>query len=163
MHNATNRHRQAHISRQRSDSSINNRSVNTSSPGKSLMAGQDHRSLQNTEQNNNIYPFKYTGTHRMTAKGYKTKKSSKNSKRTNESASEESMAKSTPDVELFNLRIHDSDNDLEILSHQKTKKLISTDINSVISGSATPVRGQPAKYKRPSKRCQDHYFFSSVR
>ena len=92
----------------------------------------------------------------MTAKGYKTKKSSKNSKRTNESASEESMAKSTPDVELFNLRIHDSDNDLEILSHQKTKKLISTDINSVISGSATPVRGQPAKYKRPSKRCQDH-------
>ena len=59
---------------------------------------------------------------------------------------------STPDLELFNLKIHDSDNDLEILSHQKTRKLISTDLNSIISGSSTPVRGQPAKYIRPRNR-----------
>ena len=94
----------------------------------------------------------------MSTKDHNAKKSSKNSKRRNDSASEDTVTKSTPNVELFNLKIHDSDNDLEILSHQKTKKLISTDINSIISGSATPVRGQPAKYKRPSKRYEKYFF-----
>ena len=59
---------------------------------------------------------------------------------------------STPDLDLFNLQIHQSDNDLEILSHRKTQKLISTDINSLIRGSASPVKGQPTRHLRNGRK-----------
>ena len=59
---------------------------------------------------------------------------------------------STPDLDLFNLQIHQSENDLEILSHRKTQKLISTDINSLIRGSASPVRGEPTRHLRNGRK-----------
>ena len=59
--------------------------------------------------------------------------------------------KPPPDLDLFNLQFHESD-DMEIISHRKTRKLISTDINTIITGSTTPVKGQPKRHTRSQAR-----------
>ena len=126
-------HKKKYLSRQRSDSNINNRSIsNKRQPIK------NSPSLHHSEPSNVNSSSKILNT-----------KKSKNQRPNRNNPSDASITNFTPDLELFNLKIHDSDNDLEILSHQKTRKLISTDLNSIISGSSTPVRGQPAKYIRP--------------
>ena len=140
--------RRNYLSRQRSDSSINNKSIGHGRQPKHPKNLPIPCSSKYHEENNNI---RDETTLRMPTKTMKNKKISRQ-KSSRDDAPDASMVKTTPDIELLNLKIHDSDNDLEILSHQKTKKLISTDLNSIISGSSTPVRGQPAKYVRPTKR-----------
>ena len=62
-------------------------------------------------------------------------------------------SKPPPDLDLFNLQFHESDdNNMEIISHRKTRKLISTDINTIITGSTTPVKGQPKRQTRSQAR-----------
>ena len=62
-------------------------------------------------------------------------------------------SKPPPDLDLFNLQFHESDdNNMEIISHRKTRKLISTDINTIITGSTTPVKGQPKRHTRSQAR-----------
>ena len=143
--------RRNHLSRQRSDSSINNKSIGNGRHPRHQKNFQKPHSSKHDDQNNNIDTFIEETTQRMPTKTMKNKKISRQ-KSTRHDVPDASMVKTTPDIELLNLKINDSDNDLEILSHQKTKKLISTDLNSIISGSSTPVRGQPAKYIRPTKR-----------
>ena len=144
--------RKTYLSRQRSDSSINNKSIGNGRQPRNQKNFQKPHSSKYDDQNNNIHTFIEETTQRMPTKTMKNKKISRQ-KFTRDDVPDASMVKTTPDIELLNLKIHDdSDNDLEILSHQKTKKLISTDLNSIISGSSTPVRGQPAKYIRPTKR-----------
>ena len=143
--------RKTYLSRQRSDSSINNKSIGNGRQPRHQKNFQKPHSSKHDDQNNNIHTFIEETKQRIPTKTMKNKKISRQ-KSTRDDVPDASMVKTTPDIELLNLKIHDSDNDLEILSHQKTKKLISTDLNSIISGSSTPVRGQPAKYIRPTKR-----------
>ena len=143
--------RKTYLSRQRSESSINNKLIGNGRQQKYQKNSQTPLSSKYHEENNNIHTFVEPTTQRMPTKSSKSKKVSRQ-KSTRDDVADASIIKKTPDIELLNLKIHDSDNDLEILSHQKTKKLISTDLNSIISGSSTPVRGQPAKYIRPTKR-----------
>ena len=112
-----------------------------------------YKSHKNIEANNKTVPFRKISTQENS----KTDTKNKIGKPSRRGKVNISFSKSTPDLDLFNLKIHEKDNDLEIVSHRKTQKLISTDLNTIITGSATPVRGQPAKYLRNGKRNNSGY------
>jgi hypothetical protein len=112
-----------------------------------------HKSHKNIETDSNTVPFRKTSRQ----ENLKTDTTNKIGKHSRRDKDDSSLSKSSPDLDLFNLKIHEKDNDLEIVSHRKTQKLISTDLNTIITGSATPVRGQPAKYLRNGKQNNSGY------
>ena len=150
---STNVHRKKHLSRQRSDSSLSDRQNGVTSRGEVSNANIRNRNHKKSEHNNNtaLSSSKTTKNDNMNDTMSITMRSK--TKQSRHSTDDDiPVSKSTPDLDLFNLQIHQSDNDLEIVSHRKTQKLISTDLNSIIRGSATPVRGQPARHLRNGRK-----------
>ena len=146
--NVTNTHR---ITRQRSDISVDNNWNRHNHKDKNNDANKQIRNQRNIETKNKSFAI-----NRQERNEHKSQ-SNKNSNNTTQSHSRRSKnevlaSQSTPDLDLFNLKVHESNNNLEILSHRKTRKLISTDLNSIIIGSTSPVRGQPARHLRNGKR-----------
>ena len=84
---------------------------------------------------------------------YKRKSKTNRTKPSRSGRKTDMSSKPPPDLDLFNLQFHESDdNNMEIISHRKTRKLISTDINTIITGSTTPVKGQPKRHTRSQAR-----------
>lgn len=151
FNNSTNVHRKKHISRQRSNSSLVDRQNDITSRSDISNGNTRNKNHQTNEhKNDTLSSTKPPKNDNMTdAISINTRSKQKQSRHNREDIP---VCKPTPDLDLFNLQIHQSDNDLEIISHRKTQKLISTDINSLIRGSASPVRGQPARHLRNGRK-----------